>query len=80
MMYMCGKYKYGEKKLELKGREEEIEGAKVMIYEARGMWGTKERKKRERKKKKKKEESRRGKKDSNVRDVGAERRTKKIMK
>jgi hypothetical protein len=28
MMYLCGKYKYGEKKLELNDREEEIEGGK----------------------------------------------------
>jgi hypothetical protein len=75
MMYLCGKYKYGEKKLELNGREEEIEGGKgVMIYEARGMWGTKERKKKKKKKKKSPEEV---KKIANVRDLGAERRTKK---
>jgi hypothetical protein len=28
MMYLCGKYKYGEKKLELNGREERSRGAK----------------------------------------------------
>jgi hypothetical protein len=36
-----------------------------------------QRKEKKKRKKKKEEESRRGKKDSNVRDVGVERRTKK---
>jgi hypothetical protein len=39
-----------------------------------------EQRKEKKREKKKEEQSRRGKKDSNVRDVGAERRTKKIIK
>jgi hypothetical protein len=70
---VAGTYVRWGKKLELNEKEGEIEGGKgrYMKPEVCG-----EQRKRERKKKKK-DKSIRGKKDSKVGDVGAERRTKK---